>query len=195
MATARRTALLLRVSQSCAAAFVERGDTSTTIAELADRAEISERTFYRCFATKEESIWPMLDEGNRSLATALSAQAREFGLAAAVKNAFIASVGESFEPMTRSLMPIIFGDAALRRVWESATFETMELIRPEVARLIDRPETSLDTTAASGQATLAVVAALREMADLRTPAPEAITRALGAFSKPYLVTPTGKEQS
>ncbi len=97
----------------------------------------------------------MLDEGNRSLATALSAQAREFGLAAAVKNAFIASVGESFEPMTRSLMPIIFGDAALRRVWESATFETMELIRPEVARLIDRPETSLDTTAASGQATLA----------------------------------------
>lgn len=195
MATARRTALLLRVSQSCAAAFVERGDTSTTIAELAERAEISERTFYRCFATKEESIWPMLDEGNRSLATALSAQAREFGLAAAVKNAFIASVGESFEPMTRSLMPIIFGDAALRRVWESATFETMELIRPEVARLIDRPETSLDTTAASGQATLAVVAARREMADLRTPAPEAITRALGAFSKPYLVTPTGKEQS
>ena len=195
MATARRTALLLRVSQSCAAAFVERGDTSTTIAELAERAEISERTFYRCFATKEESIWPMLDEGNRSLATALSAQAREFGLAAAVKNAFIASVGESFEPMTRSLMPIIFGDAALRRVWESATFETMELIRPEVARLIDRPETSLDTTAASGQATLAVVAALREMADLRTPTPEAITRALGAFSKPYLATPTGKEQS
>ena len=64
----------------------------------------------------------MLDEGNRSLATALSAQAREFGLAAAVKNAFIASVGESFEPMTRSLMPIIFGDAALRRVWESANF-------------------------------------------------------------------------
>ena len=151
MATARRTALLLRVSQSCAAAFVERGDTSTTIAELAERAEISERTFYRCFATKEESIWPMLDEGNRSLATALSAQAREFGLAAAVKNAFIASVGESFEPMTRSLMPIIFGDAALRRVWESATFETMELIRPEVARLIDRPETSLDTTAASAR--------------------------------------------
>lgn len=103
MATARRTALLLRVSQSCAAAFVERGDTSTTIAELAERAEISERTFYRCFATKEESIWPMLDEGNRSLATALSAQAREFGLAAAVKNAFIASVGESLradDPVT-----------------------------------------------------------------------------------------------
>ncbi|GAA3168539.1 hypothetical protein GCM10020255_055570 [Rhodococcus baikonurensis] len=66
MATARRTALLLRVSQSCAAAFVERGDTSTTIAELAERAEISERTFYRCFATKEESIWPMLDDGNRA---------------------------------------------------------------------------------------------------------------------------------
>lgn len=191
MATARRTALLLRVSQSCAAAFVERGDTSTTIAELAERAEISERTFYRCFATKEESIWPILDEGNRSLATALSAQSREYGLSAAVKTAFIASVGESFEPMTRSLMPIIFGDAALRRVWESATFETMELIRPEVARLIDRPEGSLDTTAASGQATLAVVAALREMADLRTPAPKAITRALGAFSKPYLATPTG----
>lgn len=194
MATARRTALLLRVSQSCAAAFVQRGDTSTTIAELAERAEISERTFYRASPPKRRASADAR-RGNRSLATALSAQAREFGLAAAVKNAFIASVGESFEPMTRSLMPIIFGDAALRRVWESATFETMELIRPEVARLIDRPETSLDTTAASGQATLAVVAALREMADLRTPAPEAITRALGAFSKPYLATPTGKEQS
>ncbi|PBI96540.1 TetR family transcriptional regulator [Rhodococcus sp. KBW08] len=195
MATARRTALLLRVSQSCAAAFVERGDTSTTIAELAERAEISERTFYRCFATKEESIWPMLDDGNRSLAAALGEQPRDSGLAPAVQNAFVASVGESFEAMTRSLMPIIFSDAALRRVWESATFETMELIRPEVARLIDRPETSLDTTAAAGQATLAVVAALREMADHRTPAPAAINRALDAFSTSYLSHPTGKEQS
>ncbi|MFE5644920.1 TetR/AcrR family transcriptional regulator [Rhodococcus sp. NPDC056516] len=193
MATARRTALLLRVSQSCAAAFVERGDTSTTIAELAERAEISERTFYRCFATKEESIWPMLDDGNRSLAAALGEQPRDSGLARAVRNAFVASVGESFEEMTRSLMPIIFGDAALRRVWESATFETMELIRPEVARLIDRPETSLDTTAAAGQSTLAVVAALREMADRRTPALTAINRALDAFSTSYLAHPTGKE--
>ncbi|MFE5876310.1 TetR/AcrR family transcriptional regulator [Rhodococcus sp. NPDC056506] len=193
MATARRTALLLRVSQSCAAAFVERGDTSTTIAELAERAEISERTFYRCFATKEESIWPMLDDGNRSLAAALGEQPRDSGLARAVRNAFVASVGESFEDMTRSLMPIIFGDAALRRVWESATFETMELIRPEVARLIDRPETSLDTTAAAGQSTLAVVAALREMADRRTPALTAINRALDAFSTSYLAHPTGKE--
>jgi len=193
MATARRTALLLRVSQSCAAAFVERGDTSTTIAELAERAEISERTFYRCFATKEESIWPMLDDGNRSLAAALGEQPRDSGLARAVRNAFVASVGESFEDMTRSLMPIIFGDAALRRVWESATFETMELIRPEVARLIDRPETSLDTTAAAGQSTLAVVAALREMADRRTPALTAINRALDAYSTSYLAHPTGKE--
>ncbi|MFD6515046.1 TetR/AcrR family transcriptional regulator [Rhodococcus sp. NPDC060176] len=193
MATARRTALLLRVSESCAAAFVERGDTSTTIAELAERAEISERTFYRCFATKEESIWPMLDDGNRSLAAALGEQPRDSGLARAVRNAFVASVGESFEDMTRSLMPIIFGDAALRRVWESATFETMELIRPEVARLIDRPETSLDTTAAAGQSTLAVVAALREMADRRTPALTAINRALDAYSTSYLAHPTGKE--
>ena len=195
MATARRTALLLRVSQSCAAAFVERGDTSTTIAELAERAEISERTFYRCFATKEESIWPMLDDGNRSLATALGEQPHDSGLAPAVRNAFVASVGESFEAMTRSLMPIIFGDAALRRVWESATFETMELIRPEVARLIDRPEASLNTTAAAGQVTLAVVAALRQMADRRTPALTAINRALDAFSTSYLAHPTGKEQS
>ncbi|WGW11178.1 TetR/AcrR family transcriptional regulator [Saxibacter everestensis] len=185
MTSSRRSAALLSASESCVDAFVERGNPSLTITELASRAEISERTFYRYFATKEESIRPVLDEGNRELLSSLRDQPTEHGLRPGLAAAFVHTMGESFERRTRALMPIIFGDAALKRVWQAASFETADLIRPEIARLIDEPESAARATVVAGQAVVAIVVALQEVARNQTPAATAIAHALEASSHPH----------
>ncbi|HIX00131.1 MAG TPA: TetR/AcrR family transcriptional regulator [Candidatus Nesterenkonia stercoripullorum] len=51
----------LRASEQCCALFSARGTTDLTITEIASEIGISQRTFYRYFPVKAESVGPVFD--------------------------------------------------------------------------------------------------------------------------------------
>lgn len=160
---------LLAISRQSAAVFVEAGGSSPTVACLAETAGISERTFYRYFPTKEDVLRPVFDAGNHAFATALTAQPRRTELADAVVNAFDLTFASSTDAEARDLMTVVFADPALRRIWLQAAYETTDLIRTGVARLLGTGRDDLTTTVACGQAVLLVTVALQHLIRDDTP--------------------------
>ena len=76
--------------------FRERGYEATTIAEIAEAAEISESTFYRYFPTKEAVL--LVDDFDDELVAAFRAQPPELSLVEAMRR----SLRETFEDITPS---------------------------------------------------------------------------------------------
>ncbi|MBF6482523.1 TetR family transcriptional regulator, partial [Nocardia cyriacigeorgica] len=66
--------VLVEISRTCADLFVRAGGSSPTVAELAAAAGLAERSFYRYFPTKEDSLRPMFDDGNHAFARAIDAR-------------------------------------------------------------------------------------------------------------------------
>lgn len=154
---------LLEISRSCANEFVRAGGSSPTVAELASAAGVAERTFYRYFLTKHDSLRPILVEGNREFAAAIQAQDPARGLVSGLTQAFAQTFPAAADDESRALMATVFDDPGLRRVWLEVSYETGQLIRPGIAALVGADEASIRTTVACGQAVLLVIAGLTHM--------------------------------
>lgn len=151
---------LLAISRRCATVFADAGDSSPTVARLAEAAGMSQRTFYRYFATKEDCLRPVFADGNRAFAEALAAEPPETGLAEAMLRAFDRAFAASTDEEARALMRAVFADDSLRRIWLQATYEITELLRPGVAALLGAPADDVRTTVVCGQAALLNIVAL-----------------------------------
>ena len=174
----------LSVSLSCARTLAERGTAAVTVRERAQAAGVSERTFYRMFATKEESLHPFLDEGNRVLAEALAARPDEGGVAAGVAAAFSIALRTDFRLRASALMPVVFGDPALRRVWQAVSFDTATRIHADVARLSGREAADPAAWVATGRVVVAIITALTAVISSGAEPEEAIRVALRAADEP-----------
>ncbi|WP_170210186.1 TetR/AcrR family transcriptional regulator [Saccharopolyspora antimicrobica] len=164
---------LLAISRRCAVVFADAGDSSPTVAQLAEAAGMSQRSFYRYFATKEDCLRPVFDEGNRAFAAALAEQPPNTGLADAMLRAFDLTYAASTDEEARALMAAVFADDVLRRVWLQATYEITELLRPSVAALLGASADDVRTTVVCGQAALLNIVALEH--SIRDETPLAVT--------------------
>jgi len=63
-----------RLQQAALELFLERGYDRTTVADIADRAELTERTFFRYFADKREVLFAGSELFERFVVDALSSQ-------------------------------------------------------------------------------------------------------------------------
>lgn len=160
MATHFRRRTPLEVSLACAGLMVERGDARATVRELAAAGGVSERTFYRMFPAKEDSLRPLLEEGTVRLATELAACDAGEGVVEGAIAAFTRTMTGEFSRRTRPLMPIVYADQALRRVWQAASFDAAGRIHPEICRLSGRESGDTDSWIATGRVIVAVIAAL-----------------------------------
>ena len=61
-----------RLAEAALELYAERGYEQTTVAEIAERAGVTERTFFRHYADKREVLFPpvMLDAVHEALASA-----------------------------------------------------------------------------------------------------------------------------
>lgn len=154
---------LLTISEHCAEVFLREGDATPTVASLATAAGMSERTFYRYFPTKEDSLRPLFDRGNRIYAASFAAQPDGTALSAAVEASFAATLTRTAENTSVHLMKVILGSPALRRIWLEASYQAAELLRAPLARIVGAPEDSLETTVACGQAIIFMISGLGQM--------------------------------
>ncbi|WP_246234280.1 TetR/AcrR family transcriptional regulator [Streptomyces boluensis] len=130
----RKAATRRDIAQTAAALFVEHGPRATRAEDIARAAGISPRTFFRYFATKEESVTPVFAEGTQRWVDAVRAAPD----ALSVPDALIWAADTALDPAAadradsvansqslewvRSLLRMAEDDPALRSVWNDACF-------------------------------------------------------------------------
>jgi AcrR family transcriptional regulator len=183
---------LLKISLKCAQAFHEHGGDAPTRVLVAESG-LSERTFFRYFPTKAESLRPFLDAGNRRFAEALARRLE--GGSSDHLDAVAEAFGEAAEAgeldWGNHLMQLVLTVPALRRVWLEANEDLPALLWPAFARSLGRPEDHDETLMAADEAVLVAVCAVRVMARRGEGPREAVERVAVAFRKDPLARPVG----
>lgn len=115
----------LRVSEECCELYLARGTTQLTVADIAGAVGVSERTFYRYFPVKADSIAPVFDTMTETMNTAVLAH-----LAAPIRDvivdAFDAMFSTRITSRAREIFPLVLADPEmwglfLRKVHDGET--------------------------------------------------------------------------
>ncbi|GGO45155.1 TetR/AcrR family transcriptional regulator [Streptomyces lasiicapitis] len=164
----RKAATQLDIARAAAELFAERGPDGTTAEEIAHRAGVALRTFYRYFRNKQDAVGPLLAGG------AAAWRARLADLDAEVPTALERSIAEALTPVdtradeslewTRGLLRAAQDDPALRAVWYRVNQESEEQLVPVLARLAGDGADELEVRLAAAAATDAIRIALETWA-------------------------------
>lgn len=164
----RKAATQLDIARAAAELFAEQGPDGTTAEEIAHRAGVALRTFYRYFRNKQDAVAPLLAVG------AAEWRARLADLDAGVPTALERSVAEALTPVdtradealewTRGLLRAAQDDPALRAVWYRVNQESEEQLVPVLARLVGEGADELEVRLAAAAATDAIRIALETWA-------------------------------
>ncbi|CAM5643176.1 TetR family transcriptional regulator [Streptomyces pilosus] len=172
--TERRKAVTqLDIARAAAELFTEKGPDGTTAEEIAARAGVALRTFYRYFRSKQDAVAPLLSSGGDRWRALLSDTGPDVPLARALESAAVASllpsgdVGEQ-EGLrwTRGLLRAAQEDSALRAVWYRVNMESEKQLLPVVARLAGPEADPLEARLIAAAATDAIRVALESWATM-----------------------------
>ncbi|MCB8906675.1 MULTISPECIES: TetR/AcrR family transcriptional regulator [unclassified Streptomyces] len=184
----RKAATQLDIARAAAELFTEHGPDGTTAEDIALRAGVALRTFYRYFRSKQDAVAPLLAGGGdrwRALlaATATTAAGAAAGAAsepgAGLPDALERSIAASLTPAdaaaeeglrwTRGLLRAAAEDPALRAVWYRVNQESEERLREVVAGLAGPGADPLEVRLAAAAATDAIRIALESWAETDAP--------------------------
>ncbi|SDJ89412.1 TetR family transcriptional regulator [Streptomyces indicus] len=162
----RKAATQLDIARAAVELFTERGPDGTTAEDIAQRAGVALRTFYRYFRSKQDAVGPLLAAGGDHWRELLAATAEGTPLRRALEEAAVASLSEPGEEAreglerTRTLLRAAAEDAALRAVWYRVNQESEEKLVPVVARLAGAGSDPLEHRVVAAAATDAIRIAL-----------------------------------
>ncbi|MEV0324443.1 TetR family transcriptional regulator [Streptomyces sp. NPDC050658] len=172
----RKAATQLDIARAAAELFAERGPDGTTAEEIAGRAGVALRTFYRYFRNKQDAVGPLLAGGGAEWRAHLASLDPAAGVPTALERSIAHSLAaaddravESLE-WTRGLLRAAQDDPALRAVWYRVNQESEEQLVPVLARLAGADADELDVRLAAAAATDAVRLALETWAASDAPA-------------------------
>jgi AcrR family transcriptional regulator len=81
-----------RLTRAAMVLFLERGFEATTLDEIAAAADISRRSFFHYFASKEDVVFAWQEESTAALIAAVAARPASESMLAAAENAILATV-------------------------------------------------------------------------------------------------------
>ncbi|MDT9686576.1 TetR family transcriptional regulator [Streptomyces sp. TRM76323] len=166
----RKAATQLDIARAAAELFAEKGPDGTTAEEIAGRAGVALRTFYRYFRSKQDAVGPLLSSGGDRWRALLAEAGPGTGLSQALESAAVASlttpddVANEGLRWTRGLLRAAQDDPALRAVWYRVNQESEERLRPVVARLAGPDADPLEVRLVAAAATDAIRVALETWA-------------------------------
>jgi AcrR family transcriptional regulator len=162
MVTQRQAAAALRASEDCARLYVEQNTTDLAVARIAAGIGIAERTFYRHFPRKRDTIRPLLDLASTVTAASIR-QSVDLPIQQALGQAFRDAFGGEREEQTRKLYPLIFRDSGMRAVLLQAVHDGETVVRPAIAERLDVPADSIQARTAASIFVSAVLISLEVM--------------------------------
>jgi AcrR family transcriptional regulator len=83
-----------KLTRAAMALFLERGFEATTLDDIVAAADISRRTFFHYFASKEDVVFAWQEEGTAALIAAVAARPAGEPMLAAAENAIVAMAGQ-----------------------------------------------------------------------------------------------------
>ncbi|OIJ86482.1 TetR family transcriptional regulator [Streptomyces colonosanans] len=166
----RKAATQLDIAHAAAELFATHGPDGTTAEDIARRAGVALRTFYRYFRSKQDAVSPLLAAGADRWRALLEATepgaALPQALEAAVAQALSVPDKEAARALlrTRGLLRAAAKDPALRAVWYRVNQESEERLVPVVARLAGGDAEPLEVRLVAAAATDAIRIALETWA-------------------------------
>lgn len=136
----RKAATQLDIARAACELFAEHGPDGTTAEDIAHRAGVALRTFYRYFRNKQEAVAPLLAGGGDAWRALLAEEDPGTPLAEALERAVTRSLSdlqaiEEGLEVTRGLLRAAASDEALRGVWYRVNQDSEERLVPVIARL------------------------------------------------------------
>lgn len=173
----RKAATQLDIARAAAELFTEHGPDGTTAEDIARRAGVALRTFYRYFRSKQDAVAPLLAVGADRWRARLAAAApgTEAGLPEALERSIAESLAAEDETAaeglrwTRGLLRAAVEDPALRAVWYRVNQESEEKLREVLAGLAGPGADPLEVRLAAAAATDAIRIALESWAESDAP--------------------------
>ncbi|MER7518064.1 TetR family transcriptional regulator [Streptomyces sp. NPDC126499] len=172
----RKAATQLDIARAAAELFTERGPDDTTAEDIAQRAGVALRTFYRYFRSKQDAVAPLLAGGADRWRAELAATPPGTDLATAlersVADSLTAADDEAAEGLrwTRGLLRAAEHDPALRAVWYRVNQESEERLREVLTALAPPHADPLALRLTAAAATAAIRLALETWAPTDAPA-------------------------
>lgn len=178
------------LGQAAMRLFVEHGYDGTTIEEIAAAVEISPRTFYRYFPTKEHLVTSLARTSMTSFCAELSARPEDESLLEAVREAIVAAYGDYWREVDhlRAVLHLLRETPALRARWlDEAHHQQRQVADVLAPRIGDKPG-GVRSAIVAGAIILAWNTALEQWAyhgGRRSPT-AAVLDALGVLAAPLL---------
>ncbi len=103
-----------RIVNAALQLFSERGFDSVTVDEIAASADVSKRSFFDYFPTKEDVVFAWQDEFGKALTVAIAARPKSESITRTVEEAMTASIGAAASPASLAVDRLIRSTPALR---------------------------------------------------------------------------------
>ena len=107
------------------ALFLERGFEATTLDDIAAAADISRRSFFHYFASKDDVVFALHEEITAALIAAVAARPRDESMLAAAENA-ISAMARQLEPGEAIAMARLKRDNPALQARDQAKYERLE---------------------------------------------------------------------
>jgi AcrR family transcriptional regulator len=114
-----------RLTRAAMALFLERGFEATTLDDIAAAADISRRSFFHYFATKEDVVFAWQEESTAALIAAVAARPADESMLTAAENAITAMVRQ-LEPGEAIAMARLKRDNPALQARDQVKYEKLE---------------------------------------------------------------------
>jgi AcrR family transcriptional regulator len=114
-----------RLTRAAMALFLERGFEATTLDDIAAAADISRRSFFHYFASKEDVVFAWHEEITAALIAAVAARPGDESMLAAAENA-ISAMARQLEPNEAIAMACLKRDNPALQARDQVKYEKLE---------------------------------------------------------------------
>jgi AcrR family transcriptional regulator len=156
---------VLEVSWKILNHFIERKSSIFSVKELADIANISERTFYRYFPRKEDVVRPIFSASTKSFVDYFSGRPDSEPIANSLISAFDQSWWANHPEDAKTIWYIMYGSLELRAVWLQVIIDIEGILSEALAARLRVAPNSRQASLAATVVTAAIRHAMSDFSD------------------------------